>query len=53
MTNIMDIHIFDLDGNEYDINNININGNDDVEIIIKKQDVPYTEEDVTFRCTTY
>mgnify|MGYP003292522775 CR=1 FL=1 len=41
MSNIMDIHIYDLQGNEYDINNINIQGNDSIEIIIKKPNEEY------------
>lgn len=39
--NIVDIYIRDLQGNEYNINNINVCGNDIVEIIIKKPDEEY------------
>lgn len=36
MVNIMDINIIDLDGNIYDINSMHIQGNDVVNIVIKK-----------------
>ncbi len=42
-SNIMDINILDLDGNIYDINTIIMNGNDEVNIIIKKPNEDYIE----------
>jgi len=41
MANIMDINIIDLDGNIYDINSIHIQGNDVVNIVIKKPNESY------------
>lgn len=41
MVNIMDINIIDLDGNIYDINSIHLQGNDVVNIVIKKPSESY------------
>lgn len=40
-TNIMDIRIVDLQGNEYDINDIVVSGNDFISIRIKKPSEDY------------
>lgn len=46
--NAMDIIIRDLQGNAYDINNINMFGNDCMEIIIKKPNEDYLPLRTTF-----
>ena len=40
----MDIHIVDLNGNEYDINSIHINGNDVLSLVIKRSDEEYVSK---------
>lgn len=40
--NVMDIRIVDLQGNEYDINDIKVYGNDFISIRIKKPTEDYT-----------
>lgn len=45
ITNIMDINIYDIHGNEYDINNLYVNGNDEITIFIKRTDEEYIVSD--------
>ena len=37
----MDIHIIDINGEEYDINSIHIDGNDVLSIVVKKSGEDY------------
>lgn len=41
--NIIDVNITDLEGNEYDINDWNVEGNDCINITIKKREGEYVK----------
>lgn len=41
MVDCMDVNIIDLHGNEYNINSILINGNDDIILVIKEEHEDY------------
>ena len=46
MVNMMDIHIIDINGEEYDINSIHIDGNDVLSIVVKKSGEDYVSRRV-------
>jgi len=41
MVNCLDVNIIDLEGNEYDINSIHMDGNDIMSLVIKKSHQHY------------
>lgn len=43
MVSIFDIYITDSDGNEYEVNDIHVSGNDCIDITIKRLDEKYYE----------